>query len=176
MQNYRYHSLILVVMFLLLSLLSSLGVTRSRLKNVQTREPFAGEFPLKAVKARTTRGAGMTNFIFIETRDPFNSPDTQFVEQTATALKQLGHEVTVFLVQNGVLASRRNARDSYLPRLTKAGISLLADGFSLCERHLNSRTPSRRTTDKHRDAGRCSASEQHQGHLALKLITSLAVV
>ena len=58
----------------------------------------------------------MTNYIFIETRDPFDSRDTQFVEQTATALKQLGHEITVFLVQNGVLASRRNARDSYLPR------------------------------------------------------------
>lgn len=76
----------------------------------------------------------MSNYIFIETRDPFESRDTQFVEQTATALKQRGHEVTVFLVQNGVLASRRNARDSYLSRLTEAGVNLLADDFSLCER------------------------------------------
>lgn len=76
----------------------------------------------------------MSNYIFIETRDPFESRDTQFIEQTATALKQLGHEVTVFLVQNGVLASRLNARDSYLPRLTQAGVNLLADDFSLCER------------------------------------------
>ena len=76
----------------------------------------------------------MANYIFIETRDPFESRDTDFIEQTATALKQSGHEVTVFLVQNGVLASRRNARGSYLPRLTQAGINLLADDFSLCER------------------------------------------
>jgi predicted peroxiredoxin len=76
----------------------------------------------------------MTNYIFIETRDPFESRDTQFIEQTATALKQLGHEVTVFLVQNGVLASRRKVRESYLPRLTQAGVNLLADDFSLCER------------------------------------------
>jgi sulfur relay (sulfurtransferase) complex TusBCD TusD component (DsrE family) len=76
----------------------------------------------------------MTNYIFIETRDPFETRDTQFIEQTATALKQLGHEVTVFLIQNGVFASRRNARDSYLPRLTNAGVNLLADNFSLCER------------------------------------------
>ena len=76
----------------------------------------------------------MTNYIFIETRDPFESRDTEFIEQTATALKQRGHEVTVFLVQNGVLASRRNARDSYLPRLTQAGVNLLADDFSLSER------------------------------------------
>jgi sulfur relay (sulfurtransferase) complex TusBCD TusD component (DsrE family) len=76
----------------------------------------------------------MSNYIFIETRDPFESRDTNFTEQTATALKQRGHEVTVFLVQNGVLASRRNARDSYLSRLTQAGVNLLADDFSLCER------------------------------------------
>jgi sulfur relay (sulfurtransferase) complex TusBCD TusD component (DsrE family) len=76
----------------------------------------------------------MSNYIFIETRDPFESRDAQFVEQTATALKQQGHEVTVFLVQNGVLASRRNARASYLHRLTDAGVNLLADDFSLCER------------------------------------------
>ena len=76
----------------------------------------------------------MTNYIFIETRDPFESRDIQFIEQTATALKQRGHEVTVFLVQNGVLAARRNAREAYLPLLTQAGVNLLADDFSLCER------------------------------------------
>ena len=80
----------------------------------------------------------MSKYIFIETRDPFESRDTQFVETTATALKQSGHEVTVFLVQNGVLATRRNAADSYLSRLTAAGVNLLADDFSLCERGIQS--------------------------------------
>ena len=76
----------------------------------------------------------MTNYVFIESRDPFESRDTQFVEETATALKKLGNEVTVFLVQNGVLACRRNLSDSYLVRLTAAGVTLLADDFSLRER------------------------------------------
>ena len=76
----------------------------------------------------------MTNYIFIESRDPFESRDTQFVEETATALKQRGHEVTVFLVQNGVLGTRKNLRDSALARMSKAGVNLLADDFSLCER------------------------------------------
>ena len=76
----------------------------------------------------------MTNYIFIESRDPFESRDTRFVEETASALKQRGNEVTVFLVQNGVLATRRNARDPYLAKLTQAGIRLLADDFSLRER------------------------------------------
>jgi hypothetical protein len=46
--------------------------------------------------------------------------------------------VIVFLVQNGVLATRRNASDSYLSRLTEAGVNLLADDFSLSERGIQS--------------------------------------
>src|SRR6266480_2376021 len=80
----------------------------------------------------------MTNYVFIESRDPFESRDLRFVEETATALKQRGNEVTVFLVQNGVLATRRNSIDPYLARLTQAGIKLLADDFSLCERGIQS--------------------------------------
>jgi len=76
----------------------------------------------------------MINYLFIECRDPFESRDVQFVAETAAALKQRDNEVTVFLVQNGVLAARRNARGSHLPALPKAGIRLLADDFSLCER------------------------------------------
>ena len=76
----------------------------------------------------------MVNYIFIESRDPFESRNTEFLEQTATALKQRGRSVTVFLVQNGVLAARKNGRESYLGRLAGAGVTLLADDFSLCER------------------------------------------
>ena len=76
----------------------------------------------------------MTNYVFIESRDPFESRDARFVVDTATALKRGDNEVTVFLVQNGVLASRNNAAGSHLPQMAKAGITLLADDFSLCER------------------------------------------
>ena len=76
----------------------------------------------------------MSNYVFIESRDPFESRDVRFVEETAVALKERGHEVTVFLIQNGVLATRRNAINSYLTRLTDAGVNLLADDFSLIER------------------------------------------
>jgi sulfur relay (sulfurtransferase) complex TusBCD TusD component (DsrE family) len=79
----------------------------------------------------------MTNYVFIESRDPFGARDSQFVEQTATALKQRGHEVTIFLVQNGVLASRRTIPDSSLSRMAQAGVSLLVDDFSLCERGIH---------------------------------------
>lgn len=76
----------------------------------------------------------MTGYLFIETRDPFESRDTEFVAETAAALKERDNDVTVFLVQNGVLAARRGARDPYLARLAQAGVRILADDFSLSER------------------------------------------
>ena len=80
----------------------------------------------------------MTNYLFVESRDPFESRDTRFMEETATALKQRGHKVMVFLVQNGVLATRGTARDGYLDSLAAAGVTLLADDFSLAERGIES--------------------------------------
>ena len=78
----------------------------------------------------------MSRYLFIESRDPFESRDVQFVVETATALKRGGNDVTVFLVQNGVLAARVGARTSHLPMLAEEGIRLLADDFSLGERGL----------------------------------------
>ena len=75
----------------------------------------------------------MGTYILIESRDPFESRD-QFVSEMATALRQRGNEVTVFLVQNAVLATRRNVHSSYLAQLVDSGVTLLADDFSLCER------------------------------------------
>ena len=74
----------------------------------------------------------MTRYMFIESRDPFESRDTRFVEETAIAVKERGHDVTVFLVQNGVLAARASVKR--LERLAEAGVTLLADDLSLRER------------------------------------------
>jgi sulfur relay (sulfurtransferase) complex TusBCD TusD component (DsrE family) len=79
----------------------------------------------------------MTNYVFIESRDPFESLDVRFVGETAAALSKRGHQVTVFLIQNGVLVARSLARDSYLARLAEAGVRLLADDFSLSERGIH---------------------------------------
>jgi len=74
----------------------------------------------------------MTAYVLIESRDPFESRDTEFFEQTAIAIKERGHPVTVFLIQNGVLAARKNT--GRLCLLTEAGVTLLADDISLRER------------------------------------------
>jgi hypothetical protein len=76
----------------------------------------------------------MTKYLFIESRDPFESRDVRFVEETAVGISERGHEVTVFLVQNAVLATRRAAHESYLARLPQTGLTVLVDDFSLRER------------------------------------------
>ena len=80
----------------------------------------------------------MSNYVFIESRDPFDSPDTSFLADTAAALKKRGNQVTVFLVQNGVLGARTLARKSSLPQLLESGVTVLADDFSLRERGIQS--------------------------------------
>jgi len=76
----------------------------------------------------------MSNYIFIETTDPFSSADSNFVADTAIGLRQNGHNVTIFFVQNGVLVLRKAATRSSVSLLVDADIKLLADDFSLRER------------------------------------------
>ena len=73
-------------------------------------------------------------YVFIESRDPFESTDATFVADTAAALRERGRPVTVFLIQNAVLVTRAGARGSQIARLTQAGVPVLADDFSLGER------------------------------------------
>jgi predicted peroxiredoxin len=76
----------------------------------------------------------MAHYLFIESRDPFDSRDVQFVADNAAELKSAGNDVTVYLVQNGVLGARKGAQGSHVAKLAAAGVRLLADDFSLRER------------------------------------------
>ena len=77
------------------------------------------------------------HYVFIESRDPFESTDTAFVADAAIALRERGREVAVFLLQNGVLATRAAAQRGQVGRLVEAGVSVLADDFSLRERGID---------------------------------------
>lgn len=79
----------------------------------------------------------MGTYLLIESRDPFESSDVGFFADLAKRLRGDGNEVIVFLVQNGVLPARAGARDSGLVSLADAGITVLADDFSLRERGLS---------------------------------------
>lgn len=79
----------------------------------------------------------MPRYLLIESRDPFESNDTGFCVDLATQLAAAKNEVTVFLVQNGVLPARSGARSGDLAKLAGAGVTVLADSFSLKERGID---------------------------------------
>ena len=76
----------------------------------------------------------MAKYLLIETRDPFESSDVGFCHDLAQRLVAEGNQVTLYLVQNGVLPARPGARASGLAELVQAGVQVLADEFSLRER------------------------------------------
>lgn len=76
----------------------------------------------------------MAKYLLIESRDPFDSHDVAHTYELAQGLAREGNEVTLFLVQNGVLPARRSARSQTLETVARAGVQVLADDFSLRER------------------------------------------
>jgi sulfur relay (sulfurtransferase) complex TusBCD TusD component (DsrE family) len=76
----------------------------------------------------------MASYLLIESRDPFDSNDVASFYELAAGLVEEGNEVTVFLVQNGVLPARPSAKSQPLTELAQIGAEVLADDFSLRER------------------------------------------
>ena len=79
----------------------------------------------------------MNNYLLIESRDPFESNDVGYYYDLSKGLVDDGNEVTVFLVQNGVLAARPSAHSAALTALCQSGVKVLADDFSLRERGIS---------------------------------------
>ena len=73
----------------------------------------------------------MAKYIFIQSRDPFSSVDAVHDVELIAELARAGGEVTLFLVQNGVLPARRSSRSAALSALAEGGVRVLADDFSL---------------------------------------------
>jgi sulfur relay (sulfurtransferase) complex TusBCD TusD component (DsrE family) len=76
----------------------------------------------------------MSKYLLIESRDPFESQDVRYFYELAASLARQDNQVTLFLVQNGVLGARAGEHASVLADLTRAGVEILADDFSLRER------------------------------------------
>jgi len=76
----------------------------------------------------------MSKYLLIESRDPYESGDGDFIPSLAAQLTAKGKEVTILLVQNGVLPARTNAERGKLSQALEAGVTVLADSFSLRER------------------------------------------
>jgi hypothetical protein len=76
----------------------------------------------------------MGEYLLIESRDPFESNDVGYYCELARGLAEAGNQVTLFLVQNAVLAARPSAQAPQLRALAGSGVKILADDFALKER------------------------------------------
>lgn len=78
----------------------------------------------------------MAKYLLIESRDPYEFADANYFYDLARDLARRGNDVAFFLIQNGVLVTRRGARPDKISELRESapGIRVLADEFSLRER------------------------------------------
>ena len=76
----------------------------------------------------------MSKYLLIESRDPFESLDSRAFYELAAALSREANQVTLLLVQNGVLGARAGEHARWYAELRQAGVEVLADDFSLRER------------------------------------------
>lgn len=80
----------------------------------------------------------MAKYLFIESRDPFDSSDSEYFSELVQGISNRGNETTLFLVQNGVLPARKGSRhNDVISKLIKDNVKVLADGFSLRERAIS---------------------------------------
>ncbi len=82
----------------------------------------------------------MAEYVLIESRDPFEYADTTYMYDMAGDLATRGNNVTLFLIQNGVLCARRDVKDNPVAGLKQKtpGVRVEADDFSLRERGISS--------------------------------------
>ena len=76
----------------------------------------------------------MSDYLLIQSRDPFESRSTTEFYELASGLAEAGNQVILFLLQDGVLPARECPESAALASVAKAGVQILADEFSLHER------------------------------------------
>ncbi len=78
----------------------------------------------------------MSNYLFIQSQDPYTEVRTAQQFELATQLHTAGHTVRLVLVQNGVVPARQEAQCAAFDRLLQSGVEIIADDFSLAQREI----------------------------------------
>lgn len=81
----------------------------------------------------------MGRYVLIESRDPFEYGDSQYMYDLAGDLAGRGNDVTLFLIQNGVLTTRSGVKNNPISGLKQKApsVKVAADDFSLRERGIS---------------------------------------
>jgi hypothetical protein len=80
---------------------------------------------------------GMSRYVLIESRDPWESAESGGLYHVAFDLAGRGHDVVLFLVQNGVLAVRKGSSSNLLQKAIDVRVKVLLDDVSLRERGID---------------------------------------
>lgn len=75
----------------------------------------------------------MATYLFVESRDPFTSVDAQKWADYVGRLSELGDDVSVMYVNDGVMTVRARAHTNVPFMLLARGVRLFVDGWSLQE-------------------------------------------
>jgi predicted peroxiredoxin len=82
----------------------------------------------------------MPKYLLIESRDPFENRESEKFLEMAGDLAKNGDRVILFLVQNGVLVSRKGSLFTpKIKELLKHNVRIHADTFSVDERGIQER-------------------------------------
>ena len=73
----------------------------------------------------------MARYVLVQSRDAFTTTAVARDLALAAALAAAQNDVTVFLIQDGVMAARRGPHAEPLAALARLGVRVLADDFSL---------------------------------------------
>ena len=76
----------------------------------------------------------MRDCLIVETRDPLEIGDVEWVADLLVQLGQAGVRCAIMLTENGVLGVRASARTTFPRRLIDNSVAVLADRFALAER------------------------------------------
>jgi predicted peroxiredoxin len=79
----------------------------------------------------------LSKYLLIESRDPWESADSRYFYDLATSLASKGHDVVLFLVQNGVMGVRKGSSSTLVQKAVDGRVKVLLDDFSLRERGID---------------------------------------
>lgn len=94
----------------------------------------------------------MSDYLFIQSQDPFTEARTLSQYQLAQTLHNAGHKVSMLLVQNGVTPARQGAQSPSFDALQQSGVVVTADVFSLQQREITPQQLKGHVTPGHLDA------------------------
>ncbi len=82
-------------------------------------------------------GGEMARYLIVDSRDLTEYTGARFIQKAAGQLQSAGNEVTLFLIENGVIAARKGSDvGAELAALARGGVRVVVDDVSCSARSI----------------------------------------